>query len=336
MKRFLLIQLILLLQFCRPYSMPTTKPSVPSEEESDWILLQNPPATQKSSSLKHSEQVDDLLEFRPRPSPTPVPQIQPRQDKNKLDRGHGRYLFNGPTDEIVSFYRQKQVQTLKRLLFMVVVDGGSSKTAGSLWKTMIISEMNKVPVADWETMTEQNSLAKEERLGTFIDAVKNETLEVLAPKVAKVFRPILLRARQVITELLQNLDPDKVVSDIPIFVHSTAGLRDIEVEGRNKLFAAIAMVVNGKVEREDLDNSSPSLGEEGVALTRFEVKDKKTNKVIKVMRFFTTPKYCRSITGENKTDIQSKCKTHSLCVSTLFDAYFNGSVTSMFSNSLFL
>lgn len=119
-------------------------------EESEWVIIEEPPggfATPTSTS----EAVIDLAEFQPQPHPTPIPEVQPRQ-LNQSSREEGGYLFDGPTNDVVAFYRAQQVQKLKRLLFIVVIDGGSSKTAGFLWQTSVISEMGKTPIANWKNM----------------------------------------------------------------------------------------------------------------------------------------------------------------------------------------
>lgn len=77
------------------------------------------------------------------------------------------------------------------------------------------------------------------------------------------------------------------------------------MDSRRKLFNAIAMVMNGDLEKDDLSPHleeyyapPPSLmQEDGVVSTRFEINDPKTNKVMKMMRFFTTRQYCGAITG---------------------------------------
>lgn len=120
-----------------------------SETESEWVRLLHPPET--LATTPSAEIGDDLLEFRPRPSPTPAPELQPR-GPNELTREQGGYLFDGPTDDVVAFYRAQQVKKLKRLLFLVVIDAGSSKTVGDLWQTSVISEMNKTPITDWKNM----------------------------------------------------------------------------------------------------------------------------------------------------------------------------------------
>lgn len=145
-------------------------------------------------------------------------------------------------------------------------------------------------------------MAKTSNLRSFFSALKSENLDFLARKSSKLFSSILLKARNEITELVQGLDPDLVIPDVPVILHSTAGLRDMDVDSRRKLFDAIGMVMNGDL--DDLTQYAgeyhappPLIEEDRVVSTRFEIKHPKTNKVMKVMRFFTTRQYCRAITG---------------------------------------
>lgn len=112
--------------------------------ESEWVQLLHPPESIATIP-------PEVIEFRPHPSPTPAPEVQPR-GTNELTREQGGYLFEGPTDDVVAFYRGQQVQKLKKLLFLVVIDGGSSTTSADLWQTSVITEMSKTPIADWKNM----------------------------------------------------------------------------------------------------------------------------------------------------------------------------------------
>lgn len=134
-------------------------------------------------------------------------------------------------------------------------------------------------------------------------AMIERTAALLAPIFANGRREIRKRVREA-------KDPALVLSDIPVVVHSTAGLRDMDVTLRQDLFRAINFVINGSLESDSLFEEMMIATNKAEALcprpriltplrTRFKVNVTRDAFLeTKVMRFFTNPRYCRAITGK--------------------------------------
>jgi hypothetical protein len=126
---------------------------------------------------------------------------------------------------------------------------------------------------------------------------------------AELMQPIFNRARHEIKALIRKSpNPDAIIPNIPVIIHSTAGLRDLNEASRRDLFRIIEFVVNAGLEDYDTykDTFPANQNFSNFCATYFQFKKLKTCFQVdlplqkirkKVIRFFTTSRYCRAISG---------------------------------------
>lgn len=223
----------------------------------------------------------------------------------------GSACDRGPPDSVLTAQRNKEIAKLERILYMVVVDAGSTKTNANLWSTTVITEANRKPTVNWTRMRILANLGNRQNLRSFYTKLLSKgSQEAVIESTAALLAPIFAAARREIMKLIEGAqNEDLVLSDIPVIVHSTAGLRDMDAVLRQDLFRAINFVINGALEADQLYNNlmpspdkvprfCPTSRIKSPLRTRFQFNvGTGAGSKTKVMRFFTTPRYCRAITG---------------------------------------
>lgn len=134
-------------------------------------------------------------------------------------------------------------------------------------------------------------IGKAKDLRTFYEELKSNretSYETLLLRCATLLKPLIQAVITEIGTMVDGTDPQLTHADVPVIVHSTAGLRDMPAHERNTLFEAINGAINGLGENGSSTSSSPVF---------YEMKDPKDRDIPKILRLFTTPKLCRAITG---------------------------------------
>ncbi|XP_053990763.1 putative nucleoside-triphosphatase [Hylaeus volcanicus] len=195
-------------------------------------------------------------------------------------------------------------------LYMLLLDGGSTKTSGVLWSTTVTQKVGQILFVDWSGMKIVKNLGLTRDLRSFHKHILTlKCHDSILEATAELLQPLFKRARHEIKSIIkESFFPDSIIPNIPVIVHSTAGLRDLSATSRRDLFQAIEFVVNVGLENYDsYKNTNPvSYNCSNPSVPHLKLKKLKTCFQVdlplqkpkkKIIRFFTTSRYCRAISG---------------------------------------